>query len=117
MYNLAQRPPAMGLSSPAGNSALPAFIRSAGTVLMAPFYMHGAIGGLLCATDTETGEFDESQAAQLTLVASEVALAVINARLHERIKADATQLASLVQLANAIGSTADLPTIMEVDAH
>lgn len=114
MYNLAQRPPAMCLSIPAGNSALPGFIRSAGTVLMAPFYMHGAIGGLLCATDTEPGEFDESQAAQLTLVASEVALAVINARLHERIKADATQLASLVQLANAIGSTADLPTIMRL---
>ncbi len=114
MYNLAQRPPAMCLSSPAANWALPDFIRSAGAVLMAPFYMHGAIGGLLCATDTEPGEFDESQAAQLTLVANEVALAVINARLHERIKADATQLASLVQLTNAIGSTADLPTIMRL---
>jgi hypothetical protein len=36
----------------------------------------------------------------------------MNANLHERIKADAAQMASLVQLANAIGSTSELQSIM-----
>ncbi len=114
MYNLAQRPPALSLDNPADNPALPAFIRSARTAMVSPFYMHGVIGGLLCVTDTEPRDFDDTQVTKLALVASEVALAVINARLHERIKTDAAQMASLVQLTNAIGSTDDLSTIMRL---
>ncbi len=114
MYYLSQRPPALTLSNPSENPAIPAFIRTSGTLLMAPFYIHDVIGGLLCVSDAEKREYDQSEVSQLALVASEVALAVMNARLHERIKTDAAQMASLVQLANAIGSSADLPTIMRL---
>ena len=48
---------------------------------------------------------------QLAVVASEASLAVINARLHERLKIDAAQMASLVQLGNAIGSTSELSAV------
>ena len=114
LYNLATRPPALARVDPGENAVLPPFLRSAGKLLMAPFYIKGTVGGLLCAFDTEPGDFDEAQSGKLALVASEVALAVMNARLHERIKADAAQMASLVRLASAIGSTADLPTILKM---
>lgn len=114
MYRLAQRPPALLMHNPSDYPFLPDFLRSAGAVLVAPFYTHGSIGGILCVTDPQDTPFGRSGEWQLALVASEVALAVINARLHERIKADAAQMASLVQLANAIGSSAELATVMRL---
>ncbi len=114
MYGLAQRPPALMLRKPIDNQALPPFLRSAGSLVIAPFYMHGRLGGLLCVTETGSRRLDEGQAAQVSLVASEVALAVINARLHQRMKNNAAQMSSLVQLANAIGSTSDLSSIFEL---
>lgn len=114
MYTLAQRPPALRLVHPIENPVLPQFLRASGSVMIAPFYMHGSIGGLLCVTDTSTEEFSDAQVGQLAVVASEIALAVMNARLHERIKTDAAQMASMVQLASAVGSTSDLSTILQV---
>jgi diguanylate cyclase (GGDEF)-like protein len=114
IYRLAQRPPALSMRNPSDYPFLPDFLRSAGSILIAPFFMHGSIGGILCITDPEEAQFDRSRDWQLAVVASEVALAVINARLHERIKADAAQMASLVQLANAIGSSAELATVMRL---
>lgn len=114
MYSLAQHPPAMLIHSPAANLALPPFLREEGAVLLVPFYAHGRITGLLCIDDEEGREFSDSQISQLAALAGETSLAVLNARLHERIKSDAAQLSSLVQLANAIGSTADLNTIMAI---
>lgn len=111
IYAMAQRPPALQLYKPVDYSSLPVFVRSMGRVLIAPFFMHGNIGGLLCAMDSEKREFDEPQVRQVAVVASEASLAVINARLHERLKIDAAQMASLVQLGNAIGSTSELSAV------
>ncbi|MHB8893798.1 MAG: diguanylate cyclase [Candidatus Geothermincolia bacterium] len=112
MYALSDRPPALHLASPSENSVLPAFLRTEEDLTIAPFFTHGKLAGLLCVTDPEGRRHDESQSSQLAAIAGETALAVMNANLHERIKSDAAQMASLVQLANAIGSTAHLPTIM-----
>lgn len=114
IYGLAQRPPALSMRNPSDYSFLPDFLRSAGSILVAPFFMHGSMGGILCVTDPEEAQFDGSRDWQLPVVASEVAMAVINARLHERIKSDAAQMASLVQLANAIGSYSELETVMRL---
>ncbi len=111
MYILAQRPQALRLARPEDNPSLPRFLRVSGSLLVAPFYIRGGVGGLLCVNDNTETEYSDAQAGQLALVANETALAVINARLHEKIKTNATQMASLVQLANAIGSTAELATI------
>lgn len=112
MYSLAGRPPALTIENPSDNEALPAFLRAEGSLLIAPFFTRGGLSGLLCCTDPEEKRYGVGQVSQLAAVAGETALAVMNARLHERIKADAAQMASLVQLANAIGSTAELGTIM-----
>lgn len=112
MYALSHRPPVLHLTSPQENSALPPFLRTEADLVIAPFFTHGKLAGLLCLTDADERRHDESEESQLAAIAGETALAVMNANLHQRIKSDAAQMASLVQLANAIGSTADLPTIM-----
>ncbi len=112
MYALADRPPVLHLTSPSENAALPPFLRTAGDLRIAPFFTHGKLAGLLCVTCTEPRKLDESERSQLAAIAGETALAVMNANLYQRIKSDAAQMASLVQLANAIGSTADLGMIM-----
>ena len=114
MYNLVRRPPALLLKMPSKSSALPPFLCVEGLVLLSPFYSHGRISGLLCVTDDEDREFSEAEKTRLAVVAGEAAMAVVNARLHERIVADAAQMASLVQLANAVGSTSDLERIMHI---
>jgi diguanylate cyclase (GGDEF)-like protein len=114
MYELAERPASLRLTSPSENQAVPPFLRSEGSMMMAPFFMHGRISGLLCCTDAEEKSFTDAEASQLAAIAGETALAVMNARLHERIKSDAVQMASLVQLANTIGSSAELSTIMRL---
>ncbi len=112
MYALADRPPVLHFGNPSRNASLPAFLRTDGDLRIAPFFTHGKLAGLLCVTNPEERRYDSTEVAQLAAIAGETALAVMNANLHERIKADAAQMASLVQLANAIGSTAHLPTIM-----
>jgi diguanylate cyclase (GGDEF)-like protein len=112
MYSLAARPPALEVGEPAETDVLPAFLRTEGSLLISPFFTQGGLTGMLCCTDPGDARYSASQVSQLAAVAGETALAVMNARLHERIKSDAAQMASLVQLANAIGSTADLTTIM-----
>jgi diguanylate cyclase (GGDEF)-like protein len=72
------------------------------------------MAGLICCTDAEGRQYSDAQVSQLAAITGETALAVVNARLHEKIKSDASQMASLVQLANAIGSSADLATIMSL---
>lgn len=114
VYDRAGRPPALTIGETSESEVLPAFLRAEGAVLAAPFFSRGGLGGLLCCTDSGDGRFDEAQVSQLAAVAGETSLAVMNARLHERIKMDAAQMASLVQLANAVGSTADLGTIMRL---
>jgi len=114
MYSLAQRPPAMHITDASGTSPLPAFLRTEGSLLVAPFFSRGRVSGLLCVTDRVARSYSDSEVSQLGAIAGESALAVMNAHLHQRIKADAAQMASLVQLANAIGSTADLPTILSL---
>jgi diguanylate cyclase (GGDEF)-like protein len=112
MYALADRPPALHLTSPSDNSVLPAFLRTEADLLVAPFFARGRLSGLICVTDSTERRREASEVSQLAAIAGETALAVMNANLHERIKSDAAQMASLVQLANAIGSTADLQTII-----
>jgi diguanylate cyclase (GGDEF)-like protein len=112
MYAMADRPPALHVGNPSDNAALPPFLRTEADLLVAPFFTHGKMAGLLCVTDARERRHDESQVSQLAAIAGETAMAVMNANLHERIKADAAQMASLVQLANAIGSTSELGTIM-----
>lgn len=114
MFSLAQRPPALLMSNPEEISGLPPFLRAEDVVLLVPFYAHGRLAGLLCVSDSEGREFTNAQMTQLAAVAGEASLAVLNARLYERIRLDAAQLSSLVQLANAIGSTADLHAIMRI---
>ena len=114
MYNLAQRPPALMLNRPEESSVLPPFLCVEGVTLIAPFFSHGRISGLLCVTDDEDRRFSGTEKTRLAVVAGEAALAVVNASLHEKIKSDAAQMTSLVHLANAIGSTADLEKIMSI---
>lgn len=91
---------------------LPSFLRMEGVSLIVPFYYRGTLAGVLCLSDAAGREFTREQVARLGIVAGETALAIINARLHERISTDAAQLASLMHLTNAIGSTSNLTTIM-----
>ncbi|MCG2795628.1 MAG: diguanylate cyclase [Actinomycetia bacterium] len=114
MYNLAQRPPALILNRPVESSGLPPFLCVEGVALLAPFFSQGRISGFLCVADDEDREFSGDEKTRLAVVAGEAALAVVNARLHERIKSDAAQMVSLIQLTNAIGSTADLEKIMSI---
>jgi diguanylate cyclase (GGDEF)-like protein len=100
------------LDNPHDSLLLPPFLRIEGTAAVVPFYSHGSITGMLCVSDDGEKEFTGEQAARLDIVAGETSLAILNARLHEQITVDAAQLASLIQLANAIGSTADLNSIM-----
>ena len=112
MYAVSERPPALLLRCPGENAAIPPFLREEGVVLLAPFYAHGRMTGALCVSGEASKEFSETQVTQFAAIAGETALAVENATLHERIKSDAAQLASMVQMANAVGSTTDLSTIM-----
>ena len=114
MFNLAQRPPALILSNPGKSSALPPTLRGEGVLAIAPFLTGGRINGLLCVSDSPGKEFLPARVSELATVSAETSLAVMNARLHERIKLDAAHMASLVQLANAVGTTADLDTIMRL---
>ena len=114
LYGMADRPPAIRLTSPSQNEAMPAFLRDEGCLLAAPFFLHGRMAGLICCTDGEGRQYSDADVSQLAAIAGETAMAVMNARLHERIKSDASQMASLVQLANAIGSSAELSTIMSL---
>ncbi|PKQ28469.1 MAG: hypothetical protein CVT63_02695 [Candidatus Anoxymicrobium japonicum] len=114
MYDLAARPPALQARESGGADIFPAFLRARGTLLVAPVFTRGNLSGLLCCTDPARGRYDESHASLLAALAGETALAVMNARLHEHIKSDAAQMASLIQLANAIGSTADLKKVMRL---
>jgi len=114
LYGMADRPPALRIASPSQNEAMPAFLRDEGCLLAAPFFLHGRMAGLICCTDAEGRQYSDAQVSQLAAITGETALAVVNARLHEKIKSDASQMASLVQLANAIGSSADLATIMSL---
>jgi diguanylate cyclase (GGDEF)-like protein len=114
MYGLAQRPPALKMSRPSESKVLPPFLSSGAVVLIAPYFSHGRMAGLLCVTDDEGRDFSDFERTGLAVVANETAMAVMNATLHQKIRLDAAQMASLVQLANAIGSTADLEVIMRL---
>lgn len=114
VYDLADRPPAMTIDSPSESNVLPPFLRGEGSILCSPFFISGRAAGLLCCTDPDEKAYSGFQVSQLSAIAGETGLAVVNARLHERLKSDASQMASLVQLANAIGSTTELPVIMRL---
>lgn len=105
-------PRALLIEDPRRSAVLPPFLRMEGVALVVPFYYRGTLAGVLYLSDTAGREFSDEQVARLGIVAGETALAIMNARLHERISLDAAQLASLMQLTNAIGSTANLATIM-----
>lgn len=113
-YNLSQRPPALQFSRPAEGAVVPAFLAGQGALAVAPFFTRGRISGLLCVSDGAGRAYSETELSQIAAIAGETSLAVLNANLHEKIKSDAAQMASLVQLANAIGSTSDLDTIMSL---
>lgn len=114
VYKLSQRPRVIMQEDPANSPILPAFLKDAGIVLMVPFFTQGRISGMLCVTDFEGRKFSDIQLDQLGAIAGQTAMAVVNSRLHENIKTRASQMASLVQLSNAIGSTADLDTILSL---
>lgn len=114
IYEAAGRAPALVIESPSESGVLPPFLRTEGSILCAPLFISGRPGGLICCTDSEAKAYTGSQVSQMAAIAGETAMAVVNARLHERIKSDASQMASLVQLANAIGSTTELPVIMRL---
>ncbi|MBN2168416.1 MAG: sensor domain-containing diguanylate cyclase [Actinobacteria bacterium] len=114
MYKLSQRPRVLVQEEPAKSPVLPPFLKDAGIALLVPFFTQGRISGMLCVTDSEGRKFSEIQLDQLGAIAGQTALAVVNSRLHENIKTSASQMASLVQLSNAIGSTADLDTILSL---
>lgn len=105
-------PRVMVIDNPQRSPILPPFLRLEGAASLVPFYYRGTLAGVLCLSDTAAREFTAEQEARLGIVAGETALAIMNAQMHERISLDAAQLASLMQLTNAIGSTANLTTIM-----
>jgi len=111
VMSLAQRPPALLISNPGGSAAIPPFLRDAGTVLLVPFYAHSRLSGMLTLCDESSRSFDETQLSRISAVAGETGLALLNATLYEQIKADAAQMASLIQLANSVGTTSDMQTI------
>ncbi|MBN1289018.1 MAG: sensor domain-containing diguanylate cyclase [Actinobacteria bacterium] len=114
MYKLSQRPRVIVQEEPSRSPVLPVFLKDAGIALVVPFFTQGRISGMLCVTDSEGRKFSDIQLDQLGAIAGQTALAVVNSRLHENIKIRASQMASLVQLSNAIGSTADLDTILSL---
>ncbi|MFH1150137.1 MAG: diguanylate cyclase [Actinomycetota bacterium] len=113
-YNMSQRPPALRFNRPSESAVIPSFLAGGGALVVAPFFTRGRISGLLCVSNGAGRAYSDVELSQLAAIAGEVSLAVLNARLHETIKSDAVQMASLVQLANAIGSTSDLETIMSL---
>jgi len=102
------------IERPEDSEILPSFLKSEGTALVAPLFSGDSVEGMLCVTDKPDKRFSREQISSFAVVAGETGLVITNARLHERITFDAAQLSSLMQLANAIGSTADLNAIIAI---
>lgn len=102
------------IDKPEDADFLPPFLRAEGVVALAPLYLEGKISGVICASDEEGKYFSDNEISRFRAVASEAGLAISNARLHDKITSDAAQLSSLMNLANAIGSTNNLSTIMSL---
>lgn len=105
---------ALLVENPSEHPLLPPFLSSYGVVAFAPFYSRGSLAGALCIFEEDYRRFDIDQVDRLALIANETALAVINAQLHDEMRRHATQMASMVQFTNAVGSSTELTSILEL---
>lgn len=80
--------------------------------LSVPITLGGAVIGVLHAEAQQCGAFDEEDAAALEMAADQLAVAIQNARLFEERERRIRELDALNQMAQAVTSTLDLPTLL-----
>ncbi len=86
----------------------------AGSAVAVPIQLPDQFIGILIITAPESGHFDQSDLAMLTIIADQAAFAIVNARLfkaeqHRRRLAD-----TLVSIAHTINSTLDLNEVLDL---
>jgi PAS domain S-box-containing protein len=80
--------------------------------LSAPIKLGGTVLGVLHAEAQEPRAFQEEDAAALEMAADQLAVAIQNARLFQERERRIRELAALNQMAQAVTSTLDLPTLL-----
>jgi signal transduction histidine kinase len=88
------------------------------TFLGVPILLRGVAYGNLYLTEKDSGEdFTEGDEELVTLLASQAAVAVENARLYESATSWSRQLESLNEIGNALVGELDLPTLLDLIAR
>ena len=88
------------------------------TFLGVPILLRGVAYGNLYLTEREDGsDFTTEDQELVTLLASQAAVAIENARLFESAKRWSDQLESLIEVGNALATEVDLPRMLDLVAR
>jgi signal transduction histidine kinase len=82
-----------------------------------PVRVRGVAYGNLYLTEKQDGEFTQEDEDLITLLASQAAVAIENARLYESVTGWSRQLESLNEVGNALVTEMDLPRLLELVAR
>ena len=107
LHDLAEDPRSVGF--PPGHPPMHSF-------LGVPVLLRGAAFGNLYLTEKDAGDFTEDDEELVTLLASQAAVAIENARLYEASTAWSRQLESLNEIGNALVSELDLNRLLRLVA-
>jgi signal transduction histidine kinase len=108
LHNLSEDPRSVGF--PPGHPPMRSF-------LGVPIALRGIAYGNLYLTEKESGDFTEEDEETATLLASQAAVAIENARLYESATHWATQLESLNEVAAALVSELELGPLLDLVAN
>jgi signal transduction histidine kinase len=108
MHDLSEDPRSVGF--PPGHPPMRSF-------LGVPVALRGIAYGNLYLTEKESGDFTEEDEETATLLASQAAVAIENARLYESATQWSTQLESLNEVAAALVSELELGPLLELVAN
>jgi signal transduction histidine kinase len=108
LHDLSEDPRSVGF--PPGHPPMRSF-------LGVPVALRGIAYGNLYLTEKETGDFTEEDEESVTLLASQAAVAIENARLYESATRWSTQLESLNEVATALVSELELDRLLHIVAE
>ncbi len=108
LHDLSEDPRSVGF--PPGHPPMRSF-------LGVPVALRGIAYGNLYLTEKESGDFTEEDEETVTLLASQAAVAIENARLYESATRWSTQLESLNEVAAALVSELELGPLLEIVAN
>jgi two-component system, NarL family, sensor histidine kinase DevS len=84
------------------------------TFLGVPIVLRGVSYGNLYLTEKRVGQFTQEDEDVITLLASQAAVAIDNARLYESATRWSRQLESLIEVGNALSGEIELPRVLQL---